>query len=50
MEKFSDSSASCATFGRFPHLDGESADIGRVGPGWDRLVVFDRILKVRIEN
>jgi cyclophilin family peptidyl-prolyl cis-trans isomerase len=38
------------TLGRFPHLDGESAYIGHAGPGWERLLVFDRILKVRIEK
>jgi cyclophilin family peptidyl-prolyl cis-trans isomerase len=38
------------TLGRFPHLDGESARIGHAGPGWERLVVGDRILKVRLEN
>jgi cyclophilin family peptidyl-prolyl cis-trans isomerase len=38
------------TLGRFPHLDGESARIGRAGPGWDRLLVGDRILEVRVED
>jgi cyclophilin family peptidyl-prolyl cis-trans isomerase/vancomycin permeability regulator SanA len=38
------------TLGRFPHLDGESAYIGHAGPGWERLLPFDRILKVRIEK
>lgn len=38
------------TLGRFPHLDGESARIGHAGPGWERLVAGDRIVKVRIER
>jgi cyclophilin family peptidyl-prolyl cis-trans isomerase len=38
------------TLGRFPHLDGESARIGHAGPGWERLVAGDRIIKVRLEN
>jgi cyclophilin family peptidyl-prolyl cis-trans isomerase len=33
---------------RAPHLDGEYSLIGHAGPGWDRLAVGDRILKVRV--
>lgn len=36
------------TLGRFPHLDGEFTRIGKAAPGWDRLVVGDRVLRVRI--
>ena len=38
------------TLGRFPHLDGESAYLGRAGPGWERLVVGDRIRSVKIQK
>ncbi len=36
------------TLGRYPHLDGEYAWLGRAGPGWERLAVGDRILRVRV--
>ncbi len=35
------------TLGRHPHLDGNYALLGHAGPGWDRLVEGDRIIKVR---
>ncbi len=33
---------------RAPHLTGEYSLIGQAGPGWERLAVGDRILKVRV--
>jgi cyclophilin family peptidyl-prolyl cis-trans isomerase len=36
------------TLGRHPHLDGNYALLGRAGPGWDRVVEGDRIIKVRV--
>lgn len=36
------------TLARHPHLDGNYALLGRAGPGWDRLVEGDRIVKVRV--
>ncbi|MGC4091681.1 MAG: ElyC/SanA/YdcF family protein [Polyangiaceae bacterium] len=38
------------TLGRFPHLDGNATYLGEAGPGWERLVQGDRILKARIAN
>jgi cyclophilin family peptidyl-prolyl cis-trans isomerase len=36
------------TLGRYPHLDGEYAFIGRAGPGWDQVAAGDRILHARV--
>jgi cyclophilin family peptidyl-prolyl cis-trans isomerase len=36
------------TLRRAPHLDGEYSLIGSAGPGWDRLAIGDRIVKVRV--
>ena len=36
------------TLGRYPHLDGEYAVVGRAGPGWDRLTVGDIVKKVTV--
>jgi cyclophilin family peptidyl-prolyl cis-trans isomerase len=33
-----------------PHLTGEYSLVGQAGPGWDRLVSGDRILKVRVRE
>ncbi len=38
------------TLGRYPHLDGQYAWIGRAGPGWDRVTVGDRILHVLVRS
>jgi cyclophilin family peptidyl-prolyl cis-trans isomerase len=37
------------TLGRYPHLDGEYAVVGRAGPGWDRVTVGDVVNKARVE-
>ncbi len=35
------------SLGRYPHLDGEYAWLGKAGPGWEKLAVGDRILHVK---
>lgn len=36
------------TLGRFPHLDGNSSYLGQAAAGWERLVIYDRILRARV--
>jgi cyclophilin family peptidyl-prolyl cis-trans isomerase len=38
------------TLGRFPHLDGNATYLGEAGPGWERLVLYDRIVKARLSE
>ena len=36
------------TLGSYPHLDGEYSRIGRAGPGWERVLEGDRLLRARL--
>lgn len=38
------------TLGRYPHLDGEYAWLGRAGAGWEKVAPGDRILHVKVAD